>query len=515
MTILFAALVALADPAAAFRALAAGGKVATVTEALDATGMPRSATVLLAALASDPAQGDSVRAAAKEALALRAAQDPVLALLLVVQQGDPGKLPPPLALAVARGHLEAALQLAPPEEGAAFAPLDQGPLEPASAEVDTRPKAALAELDRARAVAGSVPAGSPQSAEAHAVAGLAAMAAGDGKGAEKEFVAAAEVPVDRRDAAGLRRRDQAFLQLARLAYQSGDDAHALALYDQVSSGAPEWLDALFEASWAHFRRGEDERALGSLLTLNAPFFQQRFFPESFVLKALVLYRNCRYADARAALAQFEQRYRPMHDGLAEALARIPTPQDATELLARGAPALQQAVPPAAREEVALIAQAPDLGGAVEAARQLAEEIDSIDRRPEPFRNSALVAVVAPRARQARIALLAAAGRRLLSRIAQERAELRELLGQSMRLSYEIAGREKELLDSGDSGLAAGRRAPPQVTDDEELWPFQGEYWRDELGSYEYQLGRRCARRRAAPPTAQGPAATAPDQVAGH
>jgi len=29
---------------------------------------------------------------------------------------------------------------------------------------------------------------------------------------------------------------------------------------------------------------------------------ERFFPESFVLKALVMYENCRYADARASLA---------------------------------------------------------------------------------------------------------------------------------------------------------------------------------------------------------------------
>jgi len=29
---------------------------------------------------------------------------------------------------------------------------------------------------------------------------------------------------------------------------------------------------------------EDEKALGNLLTLHAPFFQDRFFPESLVLR---------------------------------------------------------------------------------------------------------------------------------------------------------------------------------------------------------------------------------------
>ena len=55
-------------------------------------------------------------------------------------------------------------------------------------------------------------------------------------------------------------------------------------------------------------------------------------------------------------------------------------------------------------------------------------------------------------------------------------------------------------------VAQGHRDPPQVSDDEELWPFQGEYWRDELGSYQYQLGRRCKRPRAPLQTASQPAA---------
>ena len=229
-----------------------------------------------------------------------------------------------------------------------------------------------------------------------------------------------------------------------------------------------------------------------------------------------MYENCRYADARAALADFQQRYQPLHDGLAQALAAIRNPQAAAELLARGAVGIQQSVPAPAREEVARIEQAGDLRGALVAAAQLAQEIDSIDRGPERFRASTLVARVAPLARRARARLLETAGRRMVSRLEHERATLRELLGQSLRLSYEIAGREKELATSGpDAALSAQpHRDPPQVNDDEELWPFQGEYWRDELGSYRYQLGRRCKRpRMPTPPTASRPPASPPPAVA--
>jgi hypothetical protein len=552
MTLVLALVLAAADPVAAYRdvdqaklaAEDARARIATVVEALNDAGMPRSATVLLAALASDPQQSEGVRTAARAQLAARVSADGALAQLLVSDRGDPGKLPPAVAVTIARGHLERALQIAPPQEGVAFEPLQDSPdpqpalvsipkpldrelaaemgfaaaepsAAPAIAPQQKLPPDAQRELDLARALAGSVPAGDAAEGDAREVGALAALASGDPAAAAKQFLAVAELPVRRGDAAAAERRDKAYLQLARLAYQRGDDALAAQLYQRVGRGAPEWLDALFEASWAHFRRGEDEKALGNLLTLHAPFFQERFFPESFILKALVLYENCRYADARASLAEFQQRYQPLHDGIVQALAALPGPQAAAELLARGPVGVQQAIPAAAREEVARIEQGGDVRSALQAATQLAQEIDSIDRRPEPFRGSALVARVAPLARQARSRLLETAGRKLIARLDAERATLRELLGQSLRLSYEIAGRERELATSGP-GAALGaqpQKDPPQVADDEELWPFQGEYWRDELGSYRYQLGQRCRRARTPLPTASQPSPT-PAKVAG-
>ncbi|MFL5275770.1 MAG: hypothetical protein ACJ79T_04790, partial [Myxococcales bacterium] len=62
---------------------------------------------------------------------------------------------------------------------------------------------------------------------------------------------------------------------------------------------------------------------------------------------------------------------------------------------------------------------------------------------------------------------------------------------------------------------AQHRTPPTVDEDEVLWPFEGEYWRDELGSYRYQLGEKCAKPRPAPAKPVRTAATsvASDAVA--
>ncbi len=481
-------------------------RVAALVSALSEAGLSNTAAVALSVLAGDEHQSESVRASAREELIARATQDQGVAQALLARQDAQGpKLPSGLALRLARGHLERSLQLAPLAEGVAFQSIQQPsvsatagdgqmPAKVAAPSSADQQKAAAEQVDRARFLASSVPAGDPLEADAHEVAGLAALAAGDSEGAQREFVAIASIPPgspagapEAREALEAR-RDRALLQLARIAYAGGDDKRADQLYGRVSRGAPEWLDALFEASWAHFRRGEDERALGNLLTLHAPFFQGRFFPESFILKALVLYENCRYGDARTALAQFEQRYRPLHDGLAEVQSRLQTPQTAYDFLAGGPVELTQMVPASARNEVARLTHEPDLQSSVAAAAQLGQEVDALDR--PGFQLLALR--LGPAARQLRIELLETSGRKLISRLSGERSDLRELLGQSLRLSYEISGREKELAASNEpAAMAPPRRERPTVEEDEVLWPFEGEYWRDELGTYRYHLGQRC------------------------
>jgi hypothetical protein len=501
-------------------------QIGQMLSALDSAGLHNLGTVAL----SDLAQSEhaEVRAAAAQELSRRAA-DGGLGLSLLLRTPSAKTLPPAMAVKLARAHLERALVIAPPEEGSSFATMqgrtaEATPVAATDASPEAAPpvsaaqKLAEAELGMSRTLAASVPAGDAAEGEAREIAALAALAAGDIDAAQAAFDAVAKVPIKGDEASA--RHERAVLQLARIAYSKGDDPRAQAWYSKVSRAAPEWLDALFESSWSHFRNGDDDKALGNLLTLHAPFFEGRYYPESYVLKALVLYENCRYPEARRALREFEARYRPLHDGLAGALERIPTAQAAVESLSRaGALAV---FPEAARDEVARVISAPELKAGLAQVAQMAQELDSLDRRPQAFQRTALSQAALPRLREARLDLLQSVGDRVRSRLAMERGELRELLGQGLRLDFEIAGREKELAQAPEGGPepVAQRRTPPVVDEDEVLWPFEGEYWRDELGSYRFQLGQKCARPRPAPmkPSAKQEVQTAaksaaPDAVA--
>ena len=65
-------------------------------------------------------------------------------------------------------------------------------------------------------------------------------------------------------------------------------------YGKIERGKPQWLESLFESSWANYRIGQYEQALGNLITLSCPFFRDEYFPEALILKAVIYYENCRY-----------------------------------------------------------------------------------------------------------------------------------------------------------------------------------------------------------------------------
>ena len=469
-------------------------QVRELVRAMTAAELGASADLALVHL-GDPEKisNAAVRTAAREELISRAQAGQPLAneLLLKVKLDEAEvRAHPALALKLGRARLEKALLERPLPEGGSFEAGDApqgGTPPPQPAALEGAAKTALSQqsaddLAEARRILAAVPPGSELGTEAREVSGLAALAAGDEIAAEKEFGGLA----------GTEGRGQrALLQLARLAYARGDDRRAELLYARVGRGSSEWLDALFEASWSHFRKGEDERVLGNLLTLQAPFFKGREFPEGYVLQALVLYENCRYADARKALARLDAAFKPRHEALAAALGAVEKLTQPFDALAPDRGPAAAGLGAAARAELDRAAASPDLQASRAAVIRLGSELDSFDRRGDAIRASPLARALLPQVRTLRLELLTNAGSRLRARLAADRAELRELLGQSLRLSYEIAGREREQASSSATRARAKAAAPPEIDDDEVMWPFQGEYWRDELGSYRFTLGTRC------------------------
>lgn len=313
-------------------------------------------------------------------------------------------------------------------------------------------------------------------------------------------------------------REMAFFSLARIHYQFEQFRYAIFYYNRVSRDSEQWLESLFESSWAHFRLSEYEKALGNLVTLQSPFFQDEYYPEAAILKAITFYENCRYPEAKAFLGEFEQSYGGVLEELerligaggakvASADKSVPAvePKNATQLFEE-LTELEKKVADGrddASRSFALTARLLRLALSdkrVKAYRDAIEEIDEEKVRmtalEAPFNGGTTHGAAVAAIDQRREELVRLAGTLLRDKLEAERTFLTDLNSKLVRIRFEIAKGEKDKLETSISGssqeVTQGDYKFNTAVDDERLfWPFEGEYWRDELGTYQYTLTAGC------------------------
>jgi tetratricopeptide (TPR) repeat protein len=301
-------------------------------------------------------------------------------------------------------------------------------------------------------------------------------------------------------------RELAFMDLARIHYAARQNRYAIYYYGKIERGRPEWLEALFEAAWANYRIGQYEQALGNLVTLSSPFFRDEYFPEALLLKAVVYYENCRYRESTAIIQEFERRYKPVYDELNALVKKDMDASQYYQVLA-DVQSKSRAGPTtgtdAILERVLKLALTDrELKNTNDAILEVEKEIDLIAGRGTAFRTSELARYLQDRLKKERQQLVARAGVMARGKLELELGNLRTLLGNGERIKFETTGKEKEFLEEqlqagGRKAIVKQYRYSVAVADDQLYWPFQGEYWRDELGTYEYTLTKGCVDRSTA------------------
>ena len=342
-------------------------------------------------------------------------------------------------------------------------------------------------------------------ARARFVDGLVLYATGDQQAAVESFKDVVRLTNPKRSrAADPALRELAFLQLARIHYENRQNRYAIWYYAKMPWGGESWLEGLWEASSAHYRIGDYEKTLGNLLTLQSPYFKDEYFPESYVLKAIVYYENCRYPEARAILEDFSRTYEPVYEELAAITGKPQAPAAYYELIAEA----ERSTPTSERGR--LMRKIMKLAFSDENIERLGQSIRAVEHEMDvgigeargEFRQSALARSLLDDLKADRASMVEEAGRRARAKLEYERDGLRTLLAQALRIQIEVSRKEREALEGS---LAAGSQVEilrdlkfsAAVSDEHLFWPYQGEFWRDELGTYAYTLTRGCRDRTTA------------------
>lgn len=292
-----------------------------------------------------------------------------------------------------------------------------------------------------------------------------------------------------------RTAEQAILALGRLFYSTRQYDVAVRYYEQVVIESPLWLDALYEVSWVQYQLKNYPRALGNLHTLNSPYFADQYFPESRVLQALILFYNCRYDEADIIVKEFVQDYFPLMERLGKEINQFADPNAFYQWLAQLSRSTDAEYSTRFKRIFNASLADKKLRRKFDTVAKLNAELKRIDALAGPQgATDGLLGDLRSEITAYRVLVVGEAGSLAQARLLRVLQELRRHLAGAIKIRQE--SRKARRGDSPDSILqeqaAAAAAGQEIVVDDEHIeWPFTGEYWRDELGSYLYDVDSLC------------------------
>ncbi|APR78096.1 Hypothetical protein A7982_03443 [Minicystis rosea] len=309
-----------------------------------------------------------------------------------------------------------------------------------------------------------------------------------------------------------RMRDLAYLSMARTYYSASvrlDDNNvptidsnrlsaAVKYWNRVDVASEYWLDALFEESWAYFMAGDYPHALGNIHTIESPYFPNSFYPEADILKAVISFTICQYDDATTIVARMKKKYEPIKKELEGVLNRFKgegSEQKFFEFL-KDVRAGKANLSPTIRPVVENALSDRQLLRNLEYVRVLDEEDGRFKKAPASFRNSPIGNDVTDALNLARDLAIRNAGNLAKERYQRNLDELNEHLRDASKILIDITAAERNKLDqqvvSGQLSKEESQTYGVVKPDAEHvLWPFDGEYWRDELGFYRQVVVSKC------------------------
>lgn len=294
--------------------------------------------------------------------------------------------------------------------------------------------------------------------------------------------------------ARVRRKDDPHYQatlamnVARTFFASGNYGRAMEYYDKVPRSDASWLDAHFERAWAHFRVDDIAGTLALLHTHQSPFFEDLYYPEADMLRAQSLYLMCKFPSTTETIDRFEAHYKPLVAQLDKVLGTM-GPHEAWQDIQNVRNGGSSKLPASMLHRLASQQRVADAMAATAAA--------DIDLAALKGRNGAWVKPVTDALKARRDERVRAEGTRVLDYARDQRDELKDMLEGLELTRIDLLSLEADLYTraaaTGEE-VAFGDKVA-RVRDlrkkGKHVWPFQGEYWADELGWYRVDARPDC------------------------
>src|SRR5215475_3561308 len=288
-------------------------------------------------------------------------------------------------------------------------------------------------------------------------------------------------------------RELAQLQMARVFYSTQQFDTSIKYFEKLDQNSFDWAESLFEASWAYFMKTLNSKALGNIHTLNAPYFENQFFPESMLLKAVIYFNYCLYDQAEEAVADFNEKYAPLTKNLTDLVARYDDNAQFYDYIKK-IKAGKAGLDPVTQRLVASVLNDKTLLKTFAWVDELNHELEMLQKSDKAWQTTQVAAEVLQELTVQQSVAQADAGKVARDRVDRLGRELGVLARDGTKIKFEILEAKGNRLTAQAAGsrVSADHREEPIIVDDEHFqWKFNGEYWKDELGYYRFKIRSRC------------------------
>jgi len=298
------------------------------------------------------------------------------------------------------------------------------------------------------------------------------------------------------------REDDAALQslavmaMARIHFGVDQYETAQKLYAKVPQESVYWPESMFELAWANYRDPSPDlpRTLGILLALESPHFSDEYLPEAPLLRSLSLYSLCYWDEVDEVLDTYTDEWAEVIGDIDGLMSDYPPDQRKLladqfydDVMVSGKLGDQPQL-------LRRILRNKDLNGRVKTLNRLDAEIASIETQKQLWQVEVGNALI-DQIQQDRIRHKRAAGKILMKQLLAQRGNLERLVGEAAIIRFESVDNQREGLDRRithpDVPPFEATTIDHAVNNELVNWPFNGEFWWDELPYYRYVLPPVC------------------------
>lgn len=286
-------------------------------------------------------------------------------------------------------------------------------------------------------------------------------------------------------------RDQTILNLARVYYENQNFEEAITSYGSLSKNSPFWLDALFEGAWTFTWLKNPNNTLGNLHTVLSPFYVKRFYPEAHILRTISLFKLCYYDEVKTLLKDFSEHFGPDEEKLKKLLVKL-------ERMPGEAFSYVRDRDSNSSMNMAFVIDKSRRLTAYKKTLLFLEDFEVEQKEVSLNFDSPIREEFFKSMTQIKNEVIKITDKKIIARVRGALDELKDMFEQLTLIEADhlLIGiaRIKEELNlvraSGEEEFIGGMQKLV-LGQALEYWPYDGEYWKDELGGYVYNIPNLC------------------------